>query len=156
MFSYLGKHKPPTEKQIKIWGLKRDKLTGREIAEQEKVDPGYVSRSLKEANKRITGLLEEAAKMNKIKLEFVNGELGIARGHSHIFNISAHITFSPQNGLQVWYEHKGDCTNCEEFAACKEALIQEFKERNISIPDDETQPTDLSDLLFKKIMERIE
>ncbi|MFX0206415.1 MAG: hypothetical protein ACFFDT_10560 [Candidatus Hodarchaeota archaeon] len=156
MFSLTYRNKPPTEKQIKIWGLKRDKLTGREIAERVKADPGYVSRSLKEANKRITGLLEEAAKMNKIKLEFVNGELGIARGHSHIFNISTHITFSPQNGLQVWYEHKGDCTSCEEFTDCKKALIQEFKERNINIPNNETQPTDLSDLLFKKIMERIE
>ncbi|MHA2237439.1 MAG: hypothetical protein ACXACP_04555 [Candidatus Hodarchaeales archaeon] len=126
-------------------------MTGKEIAKQIEVDPGFVSRSLKEANKRVRDLLEEAGRMNKIKLKIINGELGIARGHSHIFNISAHITFSPNNGLQVWYEHKGDCTSCEEFSECRRALLQEFKERNIKIPDTTLRPTDLSDLLFKKI-----
>ncbi|MFX1424509.1 MAG: hypothetical protein ACFFB2_19490 [Promethearchaeota archaeon] len=156
MFSFSHKHKPPTESQITIWALKRIKLTGREIAERIDVDPGYVSRSIKEANKRIRGMLEEAARMNKIKLVFINSELGIAQGHSHIFNISAHITFSPKNGLQVWYEHKGDCTSCEEFSDCRETLIQEFKERKIKIPNKSLRPTDLSDLLFKKIKEMSE
>jgi transcriptional regulator len=151
MFSYYRRQKHPTERQITIWTLKRNNLTGKEIAKQIEVDPGFVSRSLKEANKRVRDLLEEAGRMNKIKLKIINGELGIARGHSHIFNISAHITFSPNNGLQVWYEHKGDCTSCEEFSECRRALLQEFTERNIKIPDTTLRPTDLSDLLFKKI-----
>ncbi len=156
MFSYSRRQKPPTERQITIWALKRKKLTGIEIAKRINVGPGYVSRSLKEVNKRIKGMFEEAAKMNKIKLDFINGELGIARGHSHIFNISTYLTFSPKNGIQVWYEHKGDCTSCEEYNDCREILIQEFKERDIKIPNKSLRPTDLSDILFKKILEMSE
>ncbi len=148
--------KAPTKRQVTIWALKRNKMTGREIAQQIRVDPAFVSRSLKEANKRIEELLEEAGRMNKIKLSLVNGEMGIAHGHSHIFNIDAHITFSPVNGLQVWYEHKGECTSCEEFVECRKALLQEFKERNIEAPNSTLRPTDLSDYLFEKIEAMLE
>jgi hypothetical protein len=156
MISLSRRLKFPTKRQITIWTLKRNKLTGREISKRIGVDPGFVSRSLKESNKRIKALFEDSARVNKIKLNYINSEMGIARGHSNIFNISTHITFSPKNGLQMWYKHKGDCTSCEEYSDCREALIQEFKERNIKIPNESLRPTDLSDLLFKKIMETIE
>ena len=155
MFVNYQKTKPPTKRQITIWNLKRNEKSGREIAKEIEVDPAFVSRSLKEANKRIKGLLTEAGKMNKIKINLIDGKLGYARGHSHIFNISAHITFSPINGLQVWYEHKGECTSCEEFVDCRKALLQEFKERNIRITNPSMSPTDLSDLLFRRINERL-
>ena len=155
MFVNYRNTKPPTKRQITIWNLKRNEKSGREIAKEIEVDPAFVSRSLKEANKRIMGLLKEAGKMNKIKLNLIDGELGYARGHSHIFNISAYITFSPINGLQVWYEHKGDCTSCEEFVECRTALLQEFKERSIKIQNPTMSPTELSDLLFSKIEERL-
>ena len=155
MITSFWKFKNPTDKQIKIWFLKRGKLTGREIAKKENVTPGFVSKTLKEANKRIKVLLVSAAKMNKIKLEFLNEELGIARGHSHIFNIKVYITFSPVNGVQVWYEHEGDCVSCEEFEDCRKALIQEFKEREIAY-NPTLRPTELSELLVKKIEELFE
>ncbi|MHA2305714.1 MAG: hypothetical protein ACXACU_10000 [Candidatus Hodarchaeales archaeon] len=155
MFVNYRKTKPPTKRQVTIWNMKRNKLKGGEIAKQIKVDPAFVSRSLKETNKRIERLLKDAGKMNKIKLNLTNGELGFARGHSYIFNVPAFITFSPINGLQVWYEHKGECTNCEEFAECRTVLLQEFKERNIQVPEPSLRPTDLSDLLLKKIEERL-
>lgn len=156
MFVSHQKRKYPTPRQITIWTLKRNKMTGREIVKQIQVDPAFVSRSLKEANKRIKALIEEVGKMNKIKIQMINGELGIARGYSHILNISAYITFSPINGLQVWYEHKGECTSCEEYAECRKALLQEFKERNIEAPNSTLRPTDLSDYLFEKIEAMLE
>jgi hypothetical protein len=155
MFMNYTQTIPPTKRQITIWNLKRNEKTGQEIAKEINVDPSFVSRSIKEANKRIKKLLKEVGKMNKIKLDLISGELGIARGHSHIFDITAYITFSPINGLQVWYEHKGECTNCEESTECLSLLLQEFKERNIDIPNQSLQPTDLSELLFKSIEERL-
>jgi transcriptional regulator len=146
----------PSDKQVMIWKLKRDNYTGREIAKKLKADPGYVSRSLKKANERIKELIKNAARMNKIKLDLLNEALGLARGHSHMFNIRAYITYSPVNGVQVWYDHEGDCMTCEEFAECKAGLIQEFKERNLEIPSPTIQPTDLSELLVKKIEELLE
>ena len=155
MFMKYSSSFPPTKRQITIWSLNRNEMKGREIAEKINVDPAYVSRSIKEANKRIKQLLKEAGKMNKIKLDLINAELGFARGYSHIFKITAYITFSPINGLQVWYEHKGDCSSCEESSDCRSSLLQEFQERNIEIPDSSLPPTDLSELLFKTIEERL-
>ncbi|MFW9993025.1 MAG: hypothetical protein ACFFD4_13360 [Candidatus Odinarchaeota archaeon] len=156
MFEYARKTKYPTDKQAMIWNLKRNNLTGEEIAKKENVTPGFVSKTLKETNKRIKGLLENAARMNKITLEILNEELGIARGHSHVLNMQVFITYSPVNGVQVWYEHEGDCVSCKQFSECREALIQEFKERNLPVPSPTLRPTDLSDILLEKIAEMLE
>ncbi|MHA2109485.1 MAG: hypothetical protein ACXABU_16610 [Candidatus Hodarchaeales archaeon] len=156
MFTYPRKIKYPTENQIEIWALNRDDLTGIEIAKRKKVSPAFVSKTLKKTNGLVKDLLENAARMNKIKIEILSGELGFARGMSHVFIVKAYITFSPENGVQVWYEHKGDCGSCEEFVECRAGLIQEFKERNIRIPNSKLRPTDLGDLLFKKIEEMLE
>ncbi len=107
MFAYSRKARYPTDKQVQIWNLKRENFTGKEIAKKLNADPGFVSRSLKEANTRIKGLLENVARMNKIKLDLLNEELGVARGHSHMFNIKTYITFSPTNGINICMTMKG-------------------------------------------------
>jgi hypothetical protein len=120
MYSFARKIKYPTNKQLKLWEMKRDQLTQKEIAEKKKITIGFVSKSLSEANSRIEGLLQSTANGNKISLEVLSGELGYARGKSHMFDVMAYITFSPKNGVQVWYEDKGDCMNCEKYAYCRE------------------------------------
>jgi hypothetical protein len=114
-----------------------------------------VSKTLTEANQRIRGLVENAAHMNKITLDLMNEELGFARGQSHMFNVRCYITFSPKNGLQVWYEHKGDCVSCEKYTLCREILLQEFKERNLQIEKPSMRPTDLVELLFQELEELV-
>ena len=156
MYLYPRKVKYPTDNQLKLWTLKRNKLTGKEIAEQSSVSPAFVSKTLKEANKRIKAILENSARMNKIKLNLISVELGFARGFSYMFNIQSYITFSPENGVQVWHEHKGDCVKCEEYTLCREMLLQEFKERNLKPPHPSTRPTDLGEILFKKLEEMVE
>ncbi|MFX0053170.1 MAG: hypothetical protein ACFE8U_17985 [Candidatus Hermodarchaeota archaeon] len=155
MYFYPRKVKYPTDKQLEIWELKRTKLTGKEIAAQKEVTPGFVSKTLTEANQRIKGMLENAAHMNKITIDLMNEELGFARGQSHMFNVRCYITFSPKNSVQVWYEHKGDCVSCEKFTLCREILLQEFKERNLQIEKPSMRPTDLVDLLFQKLEEMV-
>jgi hypothetical protein len=153
MYFFPRKTKYPTDKQLEIWKLKRTKLSGKEIATQKDVTPGFVSKTLTEANQRIKGLLENAAHMNKITLELLNEELGFARGQSHMLNIRCYITFSPKNGVQVWYEHKGNCVSCEKYTLCREILLQEFKERNLRIENQSIRPTDLVELLFQQLEE---
>jgi hypothetical protein len=155
MYFYPRKVKHPTDKQLEIWELKRTKLTGKEIAAQKGVTPGFVSKTLTEANQRIKGLLENAAHMNKITIDLMNEKLGFARGQSHMFNVRCYITFSPKNSVQVWYEHKGDCVSCEKYTLCREILLQEFKERNLPIEKPSMRPTDLVDLLFQKLEEMV-
>ncbi len=159
MVTSFGKYhglKYPTSTQVEIWFLKRNALSGRKIAKQKAVTPAFISKTLKEANKRIKVLLESTAKASKITLDLISPELGFARGNSHIFNITAYITFSPENNIQVWYEHKGDCANCEEYTHCRSVLLREIKERNIKLENPQLRPTDLGDLLFRKLEEMVE
>ncbi len=157
MFLLPRKIRYPTEKQLELWKLKREKLKGKEIAERKKVTTGFVSKTLTDANERIRGLLEHAAHMNKITLEILSEEAGFARGKSAILGgILCYITFSPKNGVQVWYEHKGECTDCEKYTMCRDILLQEFKERNVKLGNPSMRPTDLTDLLFKTLEEMVE
>jgi hypothetical protein len=144
----------PTETQVEIWFLKRKKLSGRKIAKQKEVTPAFVSKSFVEAKKRIKSLLIETAKSNKITLDLINETIGFTRGFSHIFNVISYITFSPKNGVQVWYDHEGDCITCERYGQCSKILLQEFKERSIKIDSPQLRPTDLGKKLFKILEER--
>jgi hypothetical protein len=146
----------PTQTQVEVWFLKRNALSGRKIAKQRNVTPAFISRTLKEANKRIKTLLENTAQANKITLDRISAELGFAKGKSHMFDRTAYITFSPENGVQVWYDHKGDCTTCEELTHCRKILLQEFKERNIKIDNPQLRPTNLGDILFQKLEEMVQ
>jgi hypothetical protein len=152
----LGKYQRiryPTKTQVEVWFLKRNALSGRKIAKRKDVSPAFISKTLKEANNRIEALLENTAKANKITLELLSAKQGFAKGRSHMFDVTAYITFSPENGVQVWYEHKGDCSSCEELSHCRKILLQEFKERNIKIDNPQLRPTDLGDYLFQKLEE---
>ena len=65
MLTNIGKYfqlKYPTRAQVEIWILKRNNLSGRKIAQQRDVTPAFVSKTLKEANKRIKSLLKSSDK----------------------------------------------------------------------------------------------
>ena len=151
MFYINKKSKFPTEIQVEIWKLNRDKVSGRKIAKEKEVTPAFVSKTLKEASKRIENLMLDHARANKIKLDLVNIELGFARGFSKMLNVKAFITFSPSNGVQVWYEHKGECASCELLDTCRSFLKIEFDERNIKLESETLAPTDLGEKLFDKL-----
>ena len=148
MFLTQRKSKYPTDAQLEVWMLTRRQQSGRAIARQKKVSPAFVSQTLKEANHRIKALLENEAKVNKIKLDHLDVALGFARGYSQMLRVKTFLTFSPTNGIQVWYEHKGDCASCELYDECRSALLQEFKERNLKVASPTLAPTDLGEILF--------
>ncbi|MFX1250631.1 MAG: hypothetical protein ACFFCZ_03370 [Promethearchaeota archaeon] len=145
----------PTERQIKIWVLTRKYLSGKEIAEKEGITRPAVSQNLRVANQRIKDLLENTARSNKICIELLSKKYGYVRGYSAMFKVRAYITYSPENGLQVWYDHKGHCENCEEFGDCRRIILQEFKERQITVPNEALRPTELGEILFEKIEDAI-
>ena len=142
----------PSDQQLDIWLLKRNKREkGTKIAERKGISTASVSKNLNEANSRIKGLLDNTAKSNKIQLDLISPKLGYARGYSPALKMRIYITYSPVNGIQVWYDHQGECEMCEELNSCRESLIQEFKERNLEVPPETSRPADASALLFKKI-----
>ena len=144
----------PTETQVEIWFLKRNKISGKKIAKKKEISPAFVSKAFVEAKKRIRSLLEETARSNKITLSLINETIGFAKGFNHIFNVESYITFSPKNGIQVWYDHKGKCTDCERYGQCRKIILQECKERDIKINNPQLRPTDLGKQLFKILEEQ--
>lgn len=153
--------KYPSRKQIELWNLRRGQLIsgkplqGKEIAKQQEISPASVSKTLTDADGRIRLLLENAARMNTIHLELLSPALGYARGQSLVFKTKAYITYSPVNGLKVWYTHQGNCAGCEEFGMCRQAIYQEFKERNLPIPNPPLRPTDLIEVLIEQLEELV-
>ena len=75
---------------------------------------------------------------------------GYLLGYSSHFKTKTLITFSTKNGVQLWYKHEGDCKNCEQLKECKETLIAEAKERNLTVPED-CLPSDYAEKLFAAI-----
>ncbi|PWI48548.1 hypothetical protein CEE45_05760, partial [Candidatus Heimdallarchaeota archaeon B3_Heim] len=79
--------KYPSTSQMEIWQLKRTRLTGKQIAQRKQISRAAVSKTLKEANKRVMALLENGARMNKIHLDLLSAKFGFARGYNHVFKV---------------------------------------------------------------------
>ena len=143
-----------TDKQKLIWDLKSKGFTEAGIARKLKITRQTVHKALDVANFKVSTALEEAAKINKIKIKTLDSAKGILLGYSSYFKTDAIITFSAKNGVQVWYKHEGDCNNCDQIQFCKEALLMEAKDRNIPLPGNANSmpPSKLAEILFSKII----
>ena len=141
----------PTQKMI--WDLKSTGIPEASVARKLKVTRQTVHKALGIANSKIAQSLEEAAKINKIKVQTVNPATGVLVGYSTHFQTKALITFSAKNGVQVWYKHEGDCQNCEQLQACRETLLTEARERNIPVSETmgKMLPSEFSEILFSKL-----
>ena len=139
-----------TPKQLQIWEYKRTGLQEASIARELQVSRQTIHKALGIAHLKIAESLEETARINKIKIQTVNPLRGFLLGYSSHFKTKTLITFSAKNGIQLWYKHEGDCKNCEQLQECKEALIAEAKERNLTLPED-CLPSDYAEKLFAAI-----
>ena len=142
-----------TPTQRTIWNLKSKGLPEAGVARELKVTRQTVHKALDIANAKIKDSLEEVAKINKIKIQTVNPATGVLTGYSMHFKTKAIVTFSAKTGIQLWYKHEGDCKNCEQLGTCREALLNEAKERDIPQPEnrDLFLPSDYAKTLFAKI-----
>ena len=142
-----------TATQKLIWDLKSTGLAEASVARKLKVTRQTIHKALDIANNKVLESLEETARINKIKIQTVNSATGVLVGYSAHFKTQALITFSAKNGIQTWYRHEGDCKNCEQHQTCKQALISEATDRNISLPEniDSILPSEFAKTLFSKI-----
>ena len=68
------------------------------------------------------------------------------------FQTNAYIFVSEKHGMQVWYEHDGDCISCDEFTKCIEFIWDFAAELGIKL--EKTQdPTKMAEELLAKIRE---
>ncbi len=141
---------PLNDKQFEFWKLRRSGLLNVNIARSFNISKQAVSRALLTMDERIEKTLLEMARANQIEVERVNAKRGILFGHSVPFNADAMIFVSAKHGMQVWYEHEGNCGACTRYAQCIELLWDFADEMKVNLEKTD-DPTKLAEELFEKL-----
>jgi len=141
---------PTDDKQFGFWTLRRSGIPNIAIANRLGISRQAVSRALLLMDEKIESTLREMAQANQIAIEKVNAEKGILLGRSVPFQTAAIIFVSEKHGMQVWYEHDGNCGTCQRYTECIELLWDYATELNIWIRST-ADPTKMADELFEKV-----
>lgn len=141
---------PTNDKQFGFWAMRRSGVSNITIAQKLGISRQAVSRALLVMGEKIDAGLREMANANQIAIERINTERGILVGRSIPFQTSAIIFVSEKHGMQVWYEHDGDCGTCTRYTECIELLWDYANEMGIKIEKTE-DPTQMAEELFTKV-----
>ena len=143
-----------TSNQRLVWTLKSEGLTEAAIGRKLDIKRQTVHKALNVANQKILQALEETAKINKIDIRTVSPTQGYLVGYSSHFDTEAFVTYSPKNGVQIWYKHEGHCKKCGRVSTCRETILEEARERKLSFKEDtsKTPPSKLAEILFSMIV----
>lgn len=143
---------PTNEKGFGFWTMRRGGTSNIGIAQELGISRQAVSYALLAMDEKVESALREMARSNQIAIEKVNAERGILIGKSIPFAANAIIFVSQKHGVQVWYEHEGDCGNCQRYTECIELLWDYAGELGIRITKT-ADPTEMAEELFLKVKE---
>jgi hypothetical protein len=140
------------EKWFEFWKLRRDHVSNITIATSLGISRQAVSKALLAIDGKIETALLTMAKANKISVGKINPQLGILFGHSVPMDTDVVIFISGKHGVQVWYEHDGNCETCEKYTECIELLWDYADELKMSLSQS-ADPTKMAEELFVKVKE---
>jgi len=143
---------PTNDKQFGFWMMRRSGLPNMTIATNSGISRQAVSRALLLMDSKVASTLREMANANQIAIAKINPERGILIGRSIPFAAAAIIFVSAKHGVQVWYEHEGDCGTCQRYTECIELLWDYADELKIKIRRT-ADPTKMAEELFTKVKE---
>ena len=143
---------PLNDRQFAFWRLRRTGLPNVGIANRFSISRQAVSKALLAMDRKVEETLLEMAHANQIDVERLNAEKGVLFGRSVPFNAAAIVFVSADRGVQVWYEHEGDCGACPRYARCIELLWDDADELGIALTKTD-DPTRMADELFAKLRE---
>jgi hypothetical protein len=143
---------PTNEKQFELWKMRRNGMPNITVANLLGISRQAVSRALQLMDEKVETALSDMAVANQISIEKINPERGVLLGRSIPFRTEAIIFVSEKHGVQVWYEHEGDCGTCQRYTECTELLWDYASELGITIKKT-ADPTKMAEELFTKIKE---
>ena len=148
-FAYL------TPKQRKYWSMRLNGLTQADISRKMDVTRQTVNKAFNAIDSRVSKALLDAAQVNKVEISRLDPEKGFLLGRDPGSGTRVLITFSERNGIQIWYKDESGCSKCNERDSCKHTLFIEAEDRGIKLPEKavDMEPSELADILFKKIIE---
>lgn len=123
---------PLTETQSRLWQLRDRGLNLSQIGRMVGVSRQSVSKTLIQADRTVRQTLVDAAKSYKITVYRINHGRGILSGFSKALNSPVLMTFSPGQGLHVWYKHTGICEGCDQEVECRETILAEAERLGVS------------------------
>jgi hypothetical protein len=141
---------PTNDKQFGFWKMRRSGSSNITIANLLGISRQAVSKALLVMNEKIESILRDMANANQIAIEKINSERGILLGRSIPFQTPAIIFVSDKHGMQVWYEHDGNCGTCQRYTECIELLWDYATELGIRI-EKTADPTKMAEELFMKV-----
>ncbi len=141
---------PTNDKQFGFWALRRSGESNIGIANRFGISRQAVSRALLLMDTRIETTLREMAQANQIAVEKINAERGVLLGQSIPFQTAAIVFISQKHGVQVWYEHDGDCGACQRYTECIELLWDYATELGVRIKKT-ADPTKMAEELFANV-----
>jgi len=143
---------PLNDRQFAFWRLRRGGLPNVHIADRFSISRQAVSKALLAMDRKVAETLIEMAQANQIDVESLNAEKGVLFGRSVPFDAAAIVFISANHGVQVWYEHEGDCGAGPRYARCMELLWGYADELGITLTKTD-DPTRMADELFAKLRE---
>ena len=141
---------PMNDKQFAFWKMRRSGTPNITIANLLGISRQAVSKALLVMDEKIALALREMAQANQIAIEKINEERGILLGRSIPFQTAAIVFVSEKHGMQVWYEHDGDCGTCQRYTECIELLWDYANELGLKI-EKTADPTTMAEELFEKV-----
>jgi hypothetical protein len=141
---------PVDEKQFAFWKMRRSGTPNITIANLLGISRQAVSKALLAMDGKIESALHDMAQSNQIAIDTINIERGILLGRSVPLQIPALIFISEKHGIQVWYDHEGDCDTCQRYTECIELLWDYATELGIRI-EKTADPTEMAEELFTKV-----
>ncbi len=145
---------PLNDRQFAFWRLRRGGLPNIRIADRFRISRQAVSKALLAMDRKVEETLLSMAQANQIDVKSLNAEKGILFGRSVPFDAAAVVFVSANHGVQVWYEHEGDCGACPRYARCIELLWDYADELGIALTKTD-DPTRMADELFAKLKELV-
>jgi transcriptional regulator len=147
-----------TPRQRHLWSLKLGGLSESDISRKEEISRQSVHIILDVAREKISQALKEAAEVNRIRVKHMDVAKGILVGESLEFGHKVVVTYSPSNGIRIWYAHDDDCRECKLDKSWVKVILKEAEERRIELSDAELRlpPHKLAKMIFSKMLPGVE
>lgn len=145
----------PSAREANIWLQRRQGTPPSVIADKLEVERPYISKVLRKTEKRILQLLEHAAYINRVQVQHISGVQGIAVGYCAAYKSETIISYTPELGIQVWFEHRGDCSSCSEYSRCVNLISSLSSDWSIPLARN-AGPIEAVDDLFDKILKQLQ
>jgi len=138
------------EKQFAFWKMRRSGTPNITTANLLGISRQAVSKAILVMDRKIESALRDMAQANQIAIEKINVERGILLGLSIPIQTAAIIFISEKHGIQVWYDHDGECGTCQRYTECIELLWDYSAELGIRL-EKTADPTKMAEELFMKV-----